>query len=90
MCPYASSSYALSEPLNDHISAVDHYIASTRPEATMSYSTSLRQPPDHLPIDRSAVDEYKLVRPILNSDIFDKDTQWQENKNYNNDIEDGN
>jgi hypothetical protein len=37
------------------------------------------QPPDHLPTDRSIVNEHELVRPILNSDIFDKeDTQPQE------------
>jgi len=52
------------------------------------------QPPDHLPTDRSAVDEHELVRPALNSDIFDEDTQRQEERqedeNYDNDIEDGN
>jgi hypothetical protein len=75
MRPHASSSHASSEPLN---------------EATMSHPAGLRQPPDHLPIDRSAVDERELVRPALNSDIFDEDTLRQEDENYDNDIEDGN
>jgi hypothetical protein len=40
----------------------------------MSYLISLHsQPPDHLLIDRSTVDEYELVRLILNSDIFNKE-----------------
>jgi hypothetical protein len=61
----------------------------------MSHPASPRQPPDHLPTDQSAVDEHELVRPILNSNIFDEeDTQRQEeeqeDENYNNDIEDGN
>jgi hypothetical protein len=55
--PYASSSYALSEPLN---------------EAIMSYSISPRQPLDYLFINRSIVDKYKLVCPTLNSNIFNK------------------
>ena len=48
------------------------------------------QPPDHLPTDRSTVDEHELVRPALNSDIFnEEDTQRQgEDKDYNNDVED--
>ncbi|KAF8847268.1 hypothetical protein BDZ45DRAFT_343497 [Acephala macrosclerotiorum] len=76
MRPHASSSHASSEPLN---------------EATMSHPASPRQPPDHLPTDRSAVDEHELVRPALNSDIFDEqNTQPQEDENYDNDIEDGN
>jgi hypothetical protein len=29
------------------------------------------QAPDHLSTDRSAADEHELVRPALNSDIFD-------------------
>jgi hypothetical protein len=71
---YASSSYALSKPLNDHISTIDYYIAYTKSEAIMSYSTSpYSQPLDHLPIYRSIIDEYKLICPILNSDIFNKD-----------------
>jgi hypothetical protein len=52
------------------------------------------QPPDHLPTDQSAVDKHKLVRPTLNSNIFNKeDRQWQEEqevKDYNNNIKDGN
>jgi len=53
------------------------------------------QPPDHLPTDQSAVDEHELVRPALNSDIFNKeDRQWQEmeqrDENYDNDIKNGN
>jgi hypothetical protein len=53
------------------------------------------QPLDHLPTDRSAVDEHELVRPALNSDIFDKeDRQRQEveqgDEDYDNNIEDGN
>jgi hypothetical protein len=30
-------------------------------------------PPDYLPIFQSTADEHKLVRPALNSDIFDED-----------------
>jgi hypothetical protein len=56
----------------------------------MSHPASPRQTPDHLPTDRSAVDEHKLVHPALNSDIFDEqDTRRQEDENYDNDI-DGN
>jgi hypothetical protein len=46
----------------------------------MSTPARPRNPPrDHLPTDRSAADEQKLVRPALRSDIFDeKETQRQE------------
>jgi hypothetical protein len=65
-----------------------------RSDATMSHPTGPRsQPPDHLPTDRSAVDEHELVRPALNSDIFDEEDRQrqeeeQEDEDYDNDIED--
>jgi hypothetical protein len=31
------------------------------------------QPPDHLPADRSAVDEHELLLSALNSDIFNEE-----------------
>ena len=81
MRPYAaSSSRASSEPLHDHISTADHCTVRASSEATMSHpARPCNQPPDHLPTDRSAADEHELVRPALNSDIFDgEERQRQE------------
>jgi hypothetical protein len=53
-------------------------------------------PPDHLPTFQSTADEHELVRPALNSDIFDEDErQRQEGEEeqddwvYGNDNEEG-
>jgi hypothetical protein len=94
--PHASSSCALSELLNDHISAAEYCPIRARSEATIShtacpYSQSL----DHLLTDRSATEEHKLVRLVLNSNIFNQEDQQQQEEeqgqkdiNHNNDIED--
>lgn len=64
--PYASSSRASNEPLNDHISTAKHYSVHARSEAIVSHPARPRsQSPDHLPTERSAADEYKLVRPVF-------------------------
>ena len=65
-----------------------------RSEAIICSSTRSRsQPLDHLPTNRSAVDEHELVCPALNSDTFDKEDkeqqeEEQEDEDYDN-IEDG-
>jgi hypothetical protein len=37
-------------------------------------------PPDHLPTFQSTADEHKLVRPVLNSDIFNKDERQRQER----------
>ncbi len=69
----SSSSSASSKPLHDHISAAGQCTACAKSEATMSPPARPHNPPNHLPTDRSAADEHELVRPALNSDIFDEE-----------------
>ncbi|KAE8440724.1 hypothetical protein EG329_006775 [Mollisiaceae sp. DMI_Dod_QoI] len=94
----SSSTCASSEPLHDHISATGQCTVCAKPEATMCPPARPRnQPPDHLPTDQSAADEHELVRPALNSDIFDEERQRQEEEkeqedgghDNDNDSEDG-
>jgi hypothetical protein len=91
---HASSSYASSEALNDHVSVADHHPRRAISKATMSHlARPLSQPLDHLLTNRSAVDENKLVRPALNSDLFDEEDRQrqedeQEDEDYDNDNED--
>jgi hypothetical protein len=42
-------------------------------------------PPDHLPTVRSTADEHELVRPVLNSDIFDKEERQRQEEEEQDD-----
>ena len=89
----SSSSCASSEPLHDHISAAGQCTVCAKSEATMSPPARPRNhPPDHLLMDQSVADEHELVRPALNSDIFDEEERQrqeeeeeQEDWGYDND-----
>jgi hypothetical protein len=75
----SSSSCASSEPLHDHISAAGQCTVCAKSETTMSPPTRpCNHSSDHLPTDRSAADEHELVRPALNSDIFDEEERQQQ------------
>jgi hypothetical protein len=80
MCHHTSStSSASSEPLHDHTSAVGQCTVCVQSEATMSPPARPRDhPPDHLPTFQSTADEHELVRPALNSDIFDEDERQRQ------------
>jgi hypothetical protein len=42
-------------------------------------------PPDHLPTVRSTADEHELVRPALNSDIFDEEERQRQEEEEQDD-----
>ncbi len=77
---YYTSSYTLSELLYNYIGTIVQCIVYAKSKATMYPSTRPcnplpSSPSDYLPIDRSAVDEHKLVYPVLNSNIFSKEEE---------------
>lgn len=82
------------EPLHHHTSAAGQCTVRARSEATMCSSARPRSEPLNHLTNRSAADENELVRPALNSDIFDEEErqrQEQEDWGYDNDndIKDG-
>ena len=70
----SSTSSASIELLHDHTSAAGQYTVCVKSAAIISPPVSSR---DHfigrLSMVRSIVYEYELVRPVLNSDIFDEE-----------------
>jgi hypothetical protein len=82
----SSTSSASSEPLHDHISAAGHCTVCAKSEATMYPPARCRNhPPDHLPTVRSTADEHELVRPALNSDIFDEEERQRQEEEEQDD-----
>lgn len=82
----SSTSSASSEPLHDHISAAGHCTVCAKSEATMYPPARYRNhPPYHLPTVRSAADEHELVRPALNSDIFDEEERQRQEEEEQDD-----